>query len=180
MKQSTSRKCDDQEDIRISWNPHVHHRTYNSPKQKPYPTSNGFNPHGHTPISTISLVHMATPHGQFSPHDHTPISMINSIHMTTHVYLRPTQSTWPHSYVHDQFSPHGHTPISTINPVQMATILYLRSIQSTWPHSYVHDQFSPHDPHSCLHNRNAVLPSTFRFSKCYITWLPTPIHRIHT
>ena len=91
MKQSTSGKYDDQEDTRISWKPKVHHRTYNSPKRKPYPTSNGFNPHGHIPISTISLVHMAT---------------LLSVRIVTLLYLRPTQSTWPHSYVHDQFSPH--------------------------------------------------------------------------
>jgi len=138
MKQSTSRECEDQADIRLSWSPQVHHRTYNSPKQEPYPTSNGFNPHGHTPISTIGLFHMAKPH--------------------------------------DQFSSYGHTPISTINPVHMATLLYLRPIQTTWPHSYVHDQFSTHYPYSCLHNQSTVLPSTSRFFKCYITWLPASIH----
>jgi hypothetical protein len=135
MKQSTSRKCDDQEDIRISWNTQVHHRAYNRPKQKPYPTSNGFNPHGHTPISTINLVHMATL-----------------------LYLRSIQSTQPHSYIYDQLSPQGHILMSTINsvhmatlqsismihPVHMATFLCPQSIQSTWPHPYTYDQLSPH------------------------------------
>ena len=140
MKQSTSGKYDDQEDTRISWKPKVHHRTYNSPKRKPYPTSNGFNPHGHIPISTISLVHMAT---------------LLSVRIVTLLYLRPTQSTWPHSYVHDQFSPHDHTPISTNNPVHMATNLYLRTIQSTWPQSYIYDQFSPHG-HILMSTINSV------------------------
>jgi len=166
-------------------------------------------PHGHTPISTDNSVHMATflcprsiqstwPHSNFydqlSPHGHIlmftinsvhmatllSISTINPVHMTTLLYLRTTQATWPHSYAHDQFSPHGRTATSTINPVHMAALLHLQSIQTTWPHSYVHDQFSTHYPHSCLHNQSTVLPSTSRFFKCYITWLPAPIHTKHT
>jgi len=183
MKQSTSGKYDDQEDTRISWKPKVHHRTYNSPKRKPYPTSNGFNPHGHIPISTISLVHMATllsvrivtllylrptqstwphsyVHDQFSPHDHTPISTNNPVHMATNLYLRTIQSTWPQSYIYDQFSPHGHILMSTVNSVHMTTLLYLRTIQSTWPQSYIYDQSSPHG-HNPISTINPVHMATF-------------------
>ena len=188
MKQSTSRECDDQADIRLSWNPQVHHFTYNSPKQETYPTSNGFNPHGHTPISTISLVHMATPHDRFSPYGHTPVSTINSalmatflsistinpVHMATFLCPQSIQSTWPHSYIYDQLSPHGHIltstvksvhmaiflSISTINPVHMATFLRPQSIRSTWPHSYIYDQSSPHG-HNPISTINPVYMATF-------------------
>ena len=142
--------------------------------QSTWPHSNFYDqlsPHGHIRMFTINSVHIATL---------LSISTINPVHMTTLLYLRTTQATWPHSYAHDQFSPHGRTATSTINPVHMAALLHLQSIQTTWPHSYVHDQFSTHYPHSCLHNQSTVLPSTSRFFKCYITWLPAPIHTKHT
>ena len=91
----------------------VHMATFLCPQsiQSTWPHSyvyNQFSLHGHTPISTTNSVHMATSyvHDQFSPHGRTPISTINPVHTATLLYLRPTQTTWPHCYVHNQFSTH--------------------------------------------------------------------------